>query len=173
MGAEEATGLERRLGELLEVERFEPPAEFAAALEEVCRDLAAQMARDAEGASRVVRLHVRGAPDDAAARRLGKVVADSALVRASFYGADPNWGRVIAALGVAGVPVPADRIVIAYDGTVVCRGGVGVRVDEGELSSRLAGDFDVHIEVGTGPGSAEIVTTDLTPDYVVFNGERS
>jgi len=149
------------------------PDELAAAVESVCRSLAESMAADAEGASRVVHVEVAGAAGDLDARRLGLAVADSALVRASFYGADPNWGRVLAALGVAGVPLDPDAVSISYEGVEVCRAGVGVGVDEDALSARLAGDFAVRVVVGEGPGRAVVVTTDLTPDYVRFNGERS
>ena len=152
----------------------EPSAEeLGGAVEAVCRDLARQMAKDAEGASKVVELQVSGAVDDRSARLLGMGIADSALVRSSFFGGDPNWGRVLAALGVAGEPVDPDHVQIAYDGTVVCRHGVAAPFDDAELSARLAGDFTVSVQVGTGPGRALVTTTDLTPDYVVFNGERS
>ncbi len=149
------------------------PAELELMLVEVCEDLALQMAADAEGASKVVTIVVLGAPSHGDARRVGMAVADSALVRASFFGADPNWGRVLGALGVAGVELHPDDVEIAYDGTTVARGGVGVGVDEDQLSARLEGDFDLTIRIGGGPGEARVVTTDLTPDYVVFNGERS
>lgn len=153
---------------------IEPSAEqLGEAVEAVCRDLASQMAQDAEGASKVVELEIFGAEDNRSARRLGMAIADSALVRSSFFGADPNWGRVLAALGVAGEPVDPDRVEIAYDGTVVCREGVAARFDDAELSGRLAGDFTMSVHVGTGPGHAVVTTTDLTPDYVIFNGERS
>lgn len=146
---------------------------FAAALTEVCGSLATQMATDAEGASKVVTLELSGAADDRSARRLGRAVADSALVRASFFGADPNWGRVFAALGVSGVEVDPSDIEIAYAGTTVCVGGVGVVFDDEALAANLKGDFTVSIVVGGGPGRATVITTDLTPDYVIFNGERS
>ncbi|MFP5333515.1 MAG: bifunctional glutamate N-acetyltransferase/amino-acid acetyltransferase ArgJ [Acidimicrobiia bacterium] len=149
------------------------PEEFASILEEVCRSLALQMAADAEGASKVVTLEVTGAPDSRSARRLGMTVADSALVRSSFYGADPNWGRVLAALGVAGVDIEPTDIDIAYAGVTVCSAGVAVGFDEDVLVAHLKGDFAMEIRVGHGPGQARVVTTDLTPDYVVFNGERS
>ncbi len=153
---------------------IEPDAgQVASALADVCADLAHQMAVDAEGASKVVTIAVTGADSDAAARRIGMAIADSSLVRSSFYGADPNWGRVFGAAGVAGVTIDPDAIEIAYEGTVVASGGVGVSVDEDELSARLDGDFELSVSVGDGPGAARIVTTDLTPDYVVFNGERS
>lgn len=140
---------------------------------EVCRSLALQMATDAEGASKVVTLELSGAADDRSARRLGMAVADSALVRASFFGGDPNWGRVFAALGAAGVVMDPSAVAIAYAGTTVCVGGVGVEFDEDAVAADLKGDFTVSIDVGGGPGRATVITTDLTPDYVVFNGERS
>ena len=150
------------------------PKVFNRNLTNVCRDLAWQMARDAEGASRVVTLEVSGAPNDAVAREVGKSIADAALVRASFYGGDPNWGRLLAAAGVTGHPVAAADVAVSYEGVVIARDGVGVSYDEPDLVARLArGDFTVAVGVGTGPGKATIVTTDLTPEYVVFNGKRS
>lgn len=153
----------------------EPDGEtFAGHLTAVCRSLARQMARDAEGASRIVTLHVSGAGDDRAARRIGKAVADSALVRSSFHGADPNWGRVLGALGVTGIPIRSEDVEISYAGTTVAEGGVGVPFDEPAVIAHLEeGDFELDIVVGNGPGTATILTTDLTPDYVVFNSERS
>ncbi len=150
------------------------PAAFASHLTRLCRDLTWQMAKDAEGASRVVTLHISGADDHATARVVGKAVADSALVRSSFYGGDPNWGRILQALGVTGVPLHQEDIEIAYEGTTVTQGGVGIPHDEADLMARLEqGDFEVSIVVGMGHGRATVVTTDLTPEYVVFNGERS
>lgn len=149
------------------------PEAFGLAMTEVCRSLALQMATDAEGASKVVTLELSGAADDRSARRLGMAVADSALVRASFFGGDPNWGRVFAALGAAGVVMDPSAVAIAYAGTTVCVGGVGVEFDEDAVAADLKGDFTVSIDVGGGPGRATVITTDLTPDYVVFNGERS
>jgi glutamate N-acetyltransferase/amino-acid N-acetyltransferase len=147
------------------------PGDIAEAVTEACRQLASQLAADAEGATRVVRIGVAGATDDAAARRYGKAVADSALVRASFYGGDPNWGRILAALGSCGVD--PGGVALAYEGHRVAESGTGVDHDDGEITKLLTGDFRVEIEVGAGPGRAEILTTDLTPDYVRFNGARS
>lgn len=147
--------------------------EFATGLEEVCRRLARQMAEDAEGASRVVTIEVRGAADDAAALTLARAVADSALVRASFYGADPNWGRVVAALGATRLPFDLGSVMVAYEGVVVAERGSDAGADHDRLSEKLGGDFTVSVSVGDGPGTCSLLTTDLTPDYVVFNGERS
>ena len=149
------------------------PDELVEALRLVCADLAWQMADDAEGATKVVTIEVTGAESNESARRIGMTIADSGLVRSSFYGADPNWGRVLAAIGVAGVDVDPALVDIAYDGTEVCRGGAGVPFDEAALSRRLVDDFEVSVQIGAGPGRARIVTTDLTPEYVRFNGDRS
>lgn len=148
--------------------------ELTAVLTESCRRLAYQIARDAEGATRVIRLRIRGAPDNASARRAGMSIADSALVRASFYGSDPNWGRILGQLGVAGVEFDPGTVAIAYEGVEVAREGVMVAFDEPALVARLGGnEFAVDVKVGDGPGFAEVLTTDLTPEYVLFNAERS
>jgi glutamate N-acetyltransferase/amino-acid N-acetyltransferase len=141
------------------------------AVEEACGRLAQQMAADAEGASRVVTLLISGANDDDGARRLGRSIADSSLVRSSFYGGDPNWGRILAVLGSNRVDPGGVRI--SYAGVLVADRGVGRPFDDQELDKRLTGDFMVEVEVGSGPGRARIITTDLTPEYVRFNGERS
>ncbi|MBK8479558.1 MAG: bifunctional glutamate N-acetyltransferase/amino-acid acetyltransferase ArgJ [Proteobacteria bacterium] len=149
-------------------------AEFTALLREVCCDLAFQIAADAEGTTRVVRLRLRGATDDAVARKIGKHVASSDLVRAALWGGDPNWGRILAALGTAGVPLDCQAVEIDYAGVPTCRAGAAVPFDDPALAAQVAtGDFAIDIRVGTGPGCAEVLTADLTPDYVVFNGERS
>ena len=106
------------------------PGDFTAALTTLCRDLTWQMAKDAEGASRAVTMRITGAPDDRAAREIGKKVADSALVRSSFYGGDPNWGRILQALGVTGYPLHQEEVEVAYAGVAVARGGVAADHDE-------------------------------------------
>ncbi len=146
---------------------------MAEPLGDVCRSLARQIAADAEGASKVVRILIRGAADAATARLLGRRIADSALVRSSFFGGDPNWGRILAALGSATVPIDPDLVDVAFAGIPTAIGGVGVGFDREALVARLGGDFTVDIDVGDGPGMAEVLTTDLTPDYVAFNGEPS
>ncbi len=143
-------------------------------LTEVCRRLTFHIASDGEGSTRVVKLRVRGASDAGAARQVGRLVADSGLVRASFYGGDANWGRILAALAVGPQPIAPDQVTIAYAGTRVAVGGVAVPYDEEALLKSLQdGDFEVDIEIGAGPGTAEVLTTDLTPEYVRLNGERS
>ena len=145
--------------------------EFGKAVESACRQLAYDMAADAEGASRVVQLRLTGASDDQAARHYGRAIADSALVRSSFYGGDPNWGRILAALGSCQVDPAA--VSISYQGILVADQGCAHPFDDQKLAKLLTGDFVIEISVGDGSGGAEIVTTDLTPEYVRFNGERS
>jgi glutamate N-acetyltransferase/amino-acid N-acetyltransferase len=147
--------------------------EFATVLEEVCRRLARQMAEDAEGGSRVVTIDLSGAADDATALGMARAVADSALVRTSFYGADPNWGRLVAALGATRLPFDLAAVSVAYEDVVVAAGGIDAGADHDRLSEKMGGDFTVSITVGDGPGRCSLLTTDLTPDYVAFNGERS
>ena len=150
------------------------PTEFDAAMEDVCRDLAHQMAQDAEGASRVVTIELTGADDDAQARELGRTITDSALVRSSFHGGDVNWGRILGALGTSDISIDPESITISYEGVVVFTGGMqAVYSDEALLAGLETGDFGISVSLGDGSGTAHIVTTDLTPEYVIFNGERS
>ena len=150
------------------------PLELTGALTGACRHLAEQLAADAEGASRVVALRVTGAASDDVARAAGRAIADSALVRASFFGGDPNWGRLLGALGASDVAFDPHRTSIGYAGVVVAAAGVAAEHDESALLDMLAtGDFVVAVDLGEGVGEATVLTTDLTPEYVRFNGERS
>lgn len=140
----------------------------------VAADLARQLAADAEGAGRVVTIEVLGAADADTARHAGRAMADSGLVRSSFFGGDPNWGRLLGALGASGIGFDPDTMSVAYEGIVVAAGGVAVPHDPVAVLNRLAeGDFTVMVSIGDGPGAARVLTTDLTPEYVRFNGERS
>ncbi|NOY56719.1 MAG: bifunctional glutamate N-acetyltransferase/amino-acid acetyltransferase ArgJ [Actinobacteria bacterium] len=147
---------------------------FGEVLADACKDLALKIAQDAEGASRVVTIRVSGAVDDAEARNAGMTIADSALVRASFYGGDPNWGRIVAALGVSDAAFDPERVEILFGEYLVASAGTGVPFDDAVVAGSLTGgDFTVSVRIGDGPGRAEVLTTDLTPEYVRFNGERS
>ena len=147
--------------------------ELTEAVRSVCADLARHIVVDAEESTRVITLRVRGAADSASARRMGMAIADSDLVRCSFYGGDPNWGRLVAALGACGEPVDASRIGISYQGVAVAAGGMFTGIDLEVVEELLKGDFAVDVTVGEGPGAAEILTCDLTPGYVTYNGEPS
>lgn len=147
--------------------------EFTEALTGVCDSLARQIVRDGEETTKVVDLVVEGAPSDAAARAIGLGVSDSDLVRSSFHGGDPNWGRILQAIGQSPINVDPGVLRVVYDGTPVAEDGVAVPHDRNDLVRRLQGDFTVVVGVGDGPGTARILTTDLTPGYVTFNAEPS
>ena len=144
------------------------------ALTAACAALAAQMAEDAEGATKVVTVRVSGAASVDEARRAARKVADSQLVKCSLYGADPYWGRVVSELGSAGVAFDVDVVEVAYGGVVVCSGGVGVDHDQAAVASHLGGrHVEVRASLGLGPGEATVLTSDLTPGYIVENMRTS
>ena len=140
---------------------------------EVCMELAVMIARDGEETNRVVHLAVTGAATNDAARRIGRAMTDSDLVRASFYGGDPNWGRLLQAAGVSEVMIDPNAFAVAYEGVSVAKDGCQVEYDPTAVRLLLRHDFTVEVRVGWGPGTATIITTDLTPGYVEFNGAPS
>jgi glutamate N-acetyltransferase/amino-acid N-acetyltransferase len=143
---------------------------FVTALEEVCRSLALQIVADGEGATRVIEIEVRGAASDTAARQIAVTIAGSPLVKTMFAGADPNWGRILAAAGRAGVKMDPSRTNIYLAGTLTCRGGVEHAFSEVQVHRRMLRDFiPVRVELGQGPGRACVWTCDFTSDYVHIN----
>jgi len=145
-------------------------AAFAAALTSACGDLALQMAADAEGATKLVRVRVRRAHTDAEAATAARKVAESLLVKCSLYGRDPYWGRVVSELGSAGVEFDLDYVSISYGGVVVCRDGVACDHDAPALAAHMAGrEIDLVADLGLGAGEAQVVTADLTHAYVDEN----
>lgn len=145
------------------------PSLFEKAVTEACGDLAEQMVRDAEGASRVMRIVVEGTPDDAGALRLGRAVASSALWRAAVNGADPNWGRVLAALGAADRSLSLDGIELSIGSEVVFAAGEPTGEGRAAAADMEAPDFTVRCVVGRGPGRTEVLSADLSADYVRLN----
>ncbi|HVL94002.1 MAG TPA: bifunctional glutamate N-acetyltransferase/amino-acid acetyltransferase ArgJ [Acidimicrobiales bacterium] len=149
-------------------------AAFAAALAEACASLAHQMVADAEGATKLVRVEVTGAASDAEAARAARKVAESQLVKCSFYGEDPYWGRVVSELGSAGVAFELDRVAVSYGGVVVCRDGEACEHDPAAVARHLARrQVTVGADLGLGPGAAVITTADLTPGYIDENMRTS
>jgi glutamate N-acetyltransferase/amino-acid N-acetyltransferase len=139
-----------------------------------CADLAAQMAGDAEGATKVIRVRVTGARSAAEAYRAARKVAESQLVKCSFFGEDPYWGRVVSELGSAGVSFDPDVVEVAYGGTVVCAGGVAAPHDAGAVRAHLAErNVEVRADLGLGRGEATVLTNDLTPGYIDENRRTS
>jgi glutamate N-acetyltransferase/amino-acid N-acetyltransferase len=149
-------------------------AAVASALAEACTSLAAQMAEDAEGATKVARVRVTGALSADEAKRAARKVAESQLVKCSLFGADPYWGRVVSELGTAGVTFDPDVVEIAYGGVVVCAKGVAVAHDADAVRVHLQGRrIELAADLGIGEGDATILTNDLTPAYIDENMRTS
>jgi glutamate N-acetyltransferase/amino-acid N-acetyltransferase len=136
--------------------------------------LAEQMVDDAEGATKVAHVHVRGAVSDEAAHIAARKVADSMLVQCSLFGEDPYWGRIISELGSAGTPFDIDRVLLAYGTTVVCAGGVGVPHDAAAVAAHMAGRHIVlECDLGLGSGESVVLGTDLGYGYIDENRTTS
>ena len=151
--------------------RANQSADFQANLTKACQDLAAQMAGDAEGATKVVKITVTGAATDEEAAKAARKVAESQLVKCSFYGQDPYWGRVVSELGSANVAFDPDAVDVSYGGISVCRNGVHHHDhDAAALKDVMAQrHIDLHCDLKQGQGEATILTNDLTHAYVDEN----
>jgi glutamate N-acetyltransferase/amino-acid N-acetyltransferase len=148
---------------------------FAAALGEVCISLAKQIVADAEGATHLVELNIRGAASDADALLIATAIAQSPLVKTAWAGSDPNWGRMIAAIGYSGAEVDPARIAIRLGDLLICEhGGRTATFDEAAAHRYLSQpEFTVHIDLGLGSGACRFWTCDLTRDYVSINADYS
>jgi glutamate N-acetyltransferase/amino-acid N-acetyltransferase len=145
-------------------------AAFGDAVAEACLDLATQMVGDAEGHTKVVKVRVTGAASDDDARRAARQVAESQLVKCSWYGRDPYWGRVASELGVAGVKLDTTAMTIAYGGTVVSRACEAADHDAAAVAEHMAGEYLVlHCDLGVGDGEGRVLTNDLTYGYIDEN----
>jgi glutamate N-acetyltransferase / amino-acid N-acetyltransferase len=143
---------------------------FYAALEHVCHSLALQIVADGEGASRVIEIDVRGAPSDFAAVQVARTIAHSPLVKTMFAGADPNWGRILAAAGRSGVKFDPNRTDIWLAGILACRRGSEHPFNERDAHRRLLRDVvNVVVDLRAGGGKARVWTCDFTTDYVNIN----
>ena len=146
---------------------------FAAALHDVCRQLALLVVRDGEGAQKLITISVTGAESDESARRVGLSVANSPLVKTAIAGEDANWGRVVMAVGKAGEPADRDRLSIGFGGVWTARNGEPVAsLDEASIAAHLRGDeVMVEIDLGLGDGRASVWTCDLTAGYIAINAD--
>jgi glutamate N-acetyltransferase/amino-acid N-acetyltransferase len=144
---------------------------FIAALDGVLLDLAQQIVRDGEGASKFVTVRVSGAADDGAARRIALTIANSPLVKTAIAGADANWGRIVMAVGKAGERIDRNRLEIAIGGVVVAReGGAPPGYDEAPVNRHMQGrEVEIAVDVGVGGGAATVWTCDLTHGYIDVN----
>jgi glutamate N-acetyltransferase/amino-acid N-acetyltransferase len=139
-----------------------------------CTSLAHQMASDAEGATKVVQVNVTGAASLEDAMLAARRIAQSQLVKCSFYGEDPYWGRVVSEAGVSGAAFDPDRVSVSYGSIEVARNGVAVPHDESGVKAHLAErDVVLTVDLGMGAGVALVVTNDLTHAYIDENMRTS
>ncbi len=147
---------------------------FVDALTAACTDLAAQMAADAEGATKRARVTVRGAGSTGDARLAARAVASSQLVQCSLNGGDPYWGRILSEVGASGAVFDPERVDLAYNGVVVCRDGIAADHDDAELARVMAGpEIDITCDLHQGAGHARVLCTDLSHAYIDENRRTS
>jgi len=146
---------------------------FTKAFRAVLADLAEQVARDGEGARKLVEIIVDGAMSKASARRIAMSVANSPLVKTAIAGEDANWGRVVMAVGKAGEPANRDKLAISFNGIrVASRGARDPSYDEAEVSAAMKNPkIQIKIALGLGKGRDRVLTCDLTKEYVAINGD--
>ena len=146
--------------------------EFRVKLDDLLIDLAKQIARDGEGATKFVEIRLTGADNDGAARRIAMSIANSPLVKTAIAGEDANWGRIVAAVGKAGEKASRDRLAITIGGVIVARAGEAVPdYDEAPVTAHMKGqNILIEVDVGIGQGAATVWTCDLTHGYIDING---
>jgi glutamate N-acetyltransferase/amino-acid N-acetyltransferase len=139
----------------------------------VLLDLALQLVRDGEGASKFVRINVEGAKTPASARRIARAIAESPLVKTAFAGEDANWGRIVMAAGKADEPVRRENMAVAFGPHVAARkGAVAHDYSEAAMSAYMKNrELEVTVNVGIGRAEATMWTCDLTKQYVAINGD--
>jgi glutamate N-acetyltransferase / amino-acid N-acetyltransferase len=143
---------------------------FCAALEAVCKSLALAIVADGEGAERVIEIEVRGATSDRAADKIARTIANSPLVKTAFAGADPNWGRILAAAGRSGVSFEPDTVDIHVAGMCVCRRGREHAFDERVAHRKMLAIYVlVIVNLHGGRGAARVWTCDFTAEYIRIN----
>jgi glutamate N-acetyltransferase/amino-acid N-acetyltransferase len=166
-----ATG---RAGNALLASFDDPGADaFAAALGDICRQLAHLVVKDGEGAQKFIEIAVTGAVSDESARKLGLAVANSPLVKTAIAGEDANWGRVVMAVGKAGEPADRDKLSIGFGGIWAARDGLPLAdYDEAPVAAHLKGrEIAIQVDLGLGDGRATVWTCDLTHGYISINAD--
>lgn len=146
--------------------------DLVAALTEVCRDLAIQIVKDGEGASKFVTIQLEGAQSDGSARVMATDIANSPLVKTALAANDANWGRIVMAVGKSGEPIALEDLSIWFDDIIVAEGGARAEsYDEAAASAAVSKpDITIRVRVGDGPGQSMIYTCDLTHAYIDING---
>ncbi len=147
--------------------------DFRQALDQVMLDLAQQIVRDGEGATKFVEIKVSGAADDTAARKIGLAIANSPLVKTAIAGEDANWGRIVMAVGKSGEQANRDQLCISMGGVEIAATGQAVEgYDEAPVAEHMKGqDIYIAVDVGIGQGSATVWTCDLTHGYISINAD--
>jgi len=147
-------------------------AKFTQALNEVCREIALQIISDGEGVKHVIRLRIEQARDRNEAMQIARTIAHSPLVKTAWAGADPNWGRILAAAGRSGVALDPRRINIFFGDLQMCRGGVATQFNERKAHTYLLQpQYEVRVQLGRGRASLDFLTCDLTTNYVHINAD--
>lgn len=147
---------------------------FSAALNGICQSLADQIIADGEGVQHVVRLFVEQARGREEALTIARTIAHSLLVKTAWAGADPNWGRILAAVGRSGVPVDPNRVSVFVGNQALCKNGVACAFDEQEAHAHLAlPECQVRVVLGRGKSAVRFTTTDLSAEYVRINADYS
>ncbi len=148
-------------------------AEFSRALHEVMRDLAIQVAKDGEGLTKFVTIKVEGAKSWSAARKIALSCANSPLVKTAIAGEDPNWGRIVMAVGKAGQAADRDKLAIWFGEHCLARNGERAEdYDEAKAATYMKNrEIEIRIDVGVGEESATVWTCDLTHDYISINAD--
>jgi glutamate N-acetyltransferase/amino-acid N-acetyltransferase len=142
---------------------------FVELLTSVSLKLAKMIVADGEGATKIIEIDLRGASSMVAARKAARAVAESMLVKTAFFGSDPNWGRVVAALGKSGIKVVEDKVDITFNGVRVVKGGIDTGNEKRAAKAIMAKEVVVVVELNQATGSAKFWTSDLTYDYVKIN----
>ena len=147
--------------------------DFRAALAAVMRDLAIQIVRDGEGATKLVTINITGAQTNVIARQIGLAIANSPLVKTAIAGEDANWGRIVMAIGKLGIGIPSDAISIDIGGYAVARDGMRIAdYDETPIAAHMTGQMiNLAVTIGTGDGTARVWTCDLTHGYISINAD--
>ena len=145
---------------------------FSDALEAVLMKLTEMLAYDGEGATKLIRIHVRGAKNYDDAKKVGKAIAESPLVKTAFFGSDPNWGRIACAAGYSGADLEEEKLSISFGNIKVLKNGTPVDFDNEALKSIISQrEIDLDVDLGLGTAETVILTCDLSYDYVKINGE--
>jgi glutamate N-acetyltransferase/amino-acid N-acetyltransferase len=147
---------------------------LSTSLAAVCQSLAEQIVSDGEGVQHVIRLFVEEARSRKEALEIAQTIAHSMLVKTAWAGADPNWGRILAAVGRCGVPVDPARVQIFIGNQQVCRNGIACAFNEHQAHRDLAKKVcDIRVQLARGQQSVRFLTTDLTAEYVRINADYS